>query len=443
MLHNISWLACSQVFRLITGFLVGTWLTRSLGPGQNGLLGTAMVIGALASNLAELGLRQILMKEFATNKRDAPILLGTAFRMMLIAGIVLAALAVGAAWLWGGRELALIGLILYAPLPLNACVVILSLWDGSNESHRTGRSAIVSMTIAHSARIACILSGADLLWAAATIPLESVITAVTTSQWAIRRGFGKALLQWSWPTARRLLSESLPNIAAHVGTLLLLRVDQLMLFKLRGENEAGIYAAATRLSEVVYAAGPVIIMGFMSTLAVTSKTDPERYRRLAGALFTFITLLAYGAAIFWFFGGEWVVSLLYGPAFQGVSEILLIHMLAALPYMHGELRGALLVIEKKTIWSTRCALFGLLVNISLNLWLIPTHGALGAAMSTAVAYVFVWFISSLLLPALRHIGALQAASLLAPWSWRTQLTHLRAATKVGAHSNPVCPVPSC
>jgi Na+-driven multidrug efflux pump len=108
--------------------------------------------------------------------------------------------------------------------------------------------------------------------------------------------------------------------------------------------------------------------------------------------------------------------------------VLAIHGLAALPYLHGELRGAVLVIEKKTVWSVRCALVGLLLNVLLNLWLVPAHGAAGAAWATAVAYLLVWFVSSLVLPSLRSIGWQQLSALLAPFRLRRELAAIKALT---------------
>jgi O-antigen/teichoic acid export membrane protein len=131
--------------------------------------------------------------------------------------------------------------------------------------------------------------------------------------------------------------------------------------------------------------------------------------------------------IAWFIGGRWIVDLVYGPAFEGTYAVLTIHIMATLPYLHGELRGSLLVIEKKTIWSIRCAMAGLILNVLLNLWLIPLHGAVGAAYATAVAYFIVWFLASLALPALRSIGKQQAAALLSPFRLWREIRELKEA----------------
>ncbi len=418
ILRNLSWLTVSQIVRLVTGLFVGTWLTRTLGPEQNGLLGTALVISSLMAFTAELGLRQVLIKELATRTEDAGLVFGTAARMMFFWGCVCFVIASAVAWFWGGLEMLAVGSILYASLPLNAYLAVLSRWDAAQQAQRTAKVGIVANLMAALARVACILAGADLRWAAFTIVLEVVVSVVITWVWSARHGWMKDIRSWDRQIARSLLSESLPLFFAHSGTLLLLRADQMMIYQLRGAADAGVYAAATRLSEIVYAAAPMIIMTFMPVLARSFKSDSVKYQKQCAWLFGGLSLIAYGSVLFWWVAGGWVVHLLYGEAFHDAAMVLLVHAIASLPYLHGELRSVLLVIERKTAWSVRCALVGLVVNVLLNFWLVPVHGAVGAAWATGIAYTLVWFVSSLVLPALRPVGRLQLRGLTSPlWLW--------------------------
>lgn len=420
ILRNLSWLTVSQVVRLATGLLVGTWLTRTLGPEKNGLLGTALVISSFMGFAAELGLRQVLIKELSVREEKGGVVLGTAVRIIAVWGLVCFTLACVAAWFWGGMEMFWVGSILYATLPLNAYLAILSRWDANHQAQRTAKLAIFANVLAAVARVVCILTGADLRWAAATIALEVILSSWVAFGWALRQGWKHDLLVWDQGVARSLLKESLPLFAAHSGTLLLLRADQLMIYQLRGHAEAGVYAAATRLSEIIYAAGPLMIMTFMPVLTRSFQADLSKYHRQCAWLFGGLSLLAYASVAFWWLAGDLVVHWLYGEAFHQASLVILVHGIAALPYLHGELRSALFVIERKTAWSVKCALVGLLLNVGLNLWLIPKYGAVGAAWATAMAYTLAWMVTSWILPALGTVGRQQLTGLLAPfWFWRS------------------------
>ena len=57
---------------------------------------------------------------------------------------------------------------------------------------------------------------------------------------------------------------------------------------------------------------------------------------------------------------------------------------------------------------------GLVINVAMNLVLIPTMGAKGAAIATVVSYFISGYFSSFLIPALRGIGYMQSRAL---WPW--------------------------
>lgn len=412
VLRNLSWLTLSQVVRMATGFLVGAWLTRSLGPEKSGVLSTAVLIGTWMGHASELGLKQVLVKELAVRPAAVSgLVFASAFRVMLLSGLGCTLLGCLLAWASGGVEMLQLGFVLYAPLVLNAYQSVLARWDAAQQSQRTAKLTLVANLFSSAIRAVMIWQGASLGWLAFSLALESAAGILIALAWCARRGWLGELRQWDAGIARGLLRESLPLLAAQAGTLLLLKSDQMLLFHLRGPAEAGIYAAATRLSELVYASAPLMITSFMPLLSRAYHEDGRLYRRRQQALFGICTLLGYGAVLLWIVAGGRIVELLYGPAFASAASVLWVHSLATLPLLHGEMRGILLVIEQKTTWSIRCVLLGLVFNVLLNLWLIPVHGAVGAAWATVAGYTLAWFITSLLLPALRPLGGLQLASL--------------------------------
>lgn len=436
ILRNLSWLTISQIVRLVLGLAVGTWLTRAIGPEANGLLGTAAVIGALAGFAADFGLRQVLIKELAMRPQDAPAIFGTAARITTALGAAMFFIACVAGWLWGGARMMMLGVALFAPLFFNGWITILSRWDAGHQAHRTAKLALFANITSSALKIICVLTGANLVFAAITFALDTIIGAVIAFAWAARHGWLRDLRLWDRAVARSLLREALPLFLSHSGTLLLLRVDQLMVFKIAGDHEAGIYAAATRLSEIVYAAGPVMIMAFLPRLSESFAKDRAAYREQRAVLFGALTLVAYASIAGWWLCGRPVVHFVYGEAFARAADILTIHCIAALPYLHGELRNSVLVIERKSYSSAKAAVAGVALNVALNFWLIPAHGALGAAYATAIAYAVVWFGSSLVMPVFREIGWQQLRALAAPfWIWSDH--HWKTLTGPAAH--PVMP----
>ncbi len=421
IIRNISWLALSQAVRLLLALFIGAWLTRTIGPENNGLLGTAAVIGALAGFVADFGIRHVLIKELAMRPRDAAALFGTAARITTTLGAAMFGVALAVAWFWGGTRLLVLGLVMYAPLFLNGWIIVLSRWDAAHQAHRTAKLYLIANLVSSALKVVCILTGANLVFAAATFAMDALVGAAVAWSWAARRGWLRDLRQWDSGLARALMRESLPLFLAHSGTLLLLKIGQMMVFKISGAAEAGIYAAATRLSEVVYAIGPMIIVTFLPRLSESFAQDRAVYERQRAVLFGVMTTAAYASVLGWWLAGREITTLLYGQAFATAADVIMVHCIAALPFLHGELRNSVLVVEKRARLGAQAALVGVLVNILLNLFLIPKHGALGAAWATVITYALVWFGGSLVIPSLRPIGRQQAASLTAPlWIWKAK-----------------------
>ncbi len=132
--------------------------------------------------------------------------------------------------------------------------------------------------------------------------------------------------------------------------------------------------------------------------------------------------------VWWLFGNQ-IVALVYGREFAACGPVLFIHCLSSLAYLHGAVRGFVLVTAGRARYGAFAAFAGAAVNVVLNLWWIPQLGAQGAAWATAVAYYAAWFAGTFLMPGMRWLAWLQVRSLTAPFtmafSWRDTLAALR------------------
>ena len=418
-----------QMLRLIVGFVVGAWLTRSLGVDATGVLGTILSAGSMFGFAAEFGLRQILIKEMSAVPERVGEVFGTGFRLLAIMGLCSFALGTCGAWLLGGTGTLVTVVLAFSPLLFNPHIALLARWDARHEARRGAQLGLMALIVAAAAKVATILLNGGINGAAAAIAVEGIFVAVAAVVLGARMGWLSDCAKIEAATAKRLMGQAWPHFAAHCGTLLLLRLDQWMLLPMRGSSEAGIYAAATRLSELVYMAGPVMVLTFLPRLTAQFQNDPVAYRRQCGAVFGIMSCLGYAVMAFWWLAGPQVVRLVYGPEFAASAPVLAVHCVAALPSLHGSLITAFLVVEGRAKLGALACYVGVLMNACLNLWWIPAHGALGAAWATALTYFFVWFGGPLLLRSIRPLFVEQMRSLVAPLTlplnWRESLRPLR------------------
>lgn len=413
-LNNAGWLTFSYASRLVLGFFLGAWLTRSLGVASSGLLGTVVSAGVILGFVAEFGLRQVLVKELAARPEERDVIFGTGVRLLALSGAGAYALGSVVLLVLAGREGLLFGAILLSPLLFNAHVALLSRWDAIHESRRGAKLAIVANLVSSAAKAGCILGGWGMIGASVAIAGESVLIGLLALSLGWRAGWGPAGRNWDPGVARRIAEQAWPHFLSHSGTLLLMRLDQMMLFAISGAEEAGVYAAATRLSELVYAVGPIVMMVSLPRLAAAFETNRAGYRQMSQLLFGVMSCLGLAVAVGCWTCGGWAVRVLYGEAFAGAAPVLWIHCLSALPYLHGQLCTIILVSSGQARFGAWAAYGGLAVNVLLNLWLVPLHGAQGAAWATAASYGAAWLLGMFLMAPVRWLAWQQLRSLAAP-----------------------------
>ncbi|MBN2490730.1 MAG: flippase [Planctomycetes bacterium] len=183
----------------------------------------------------------------------------------------------------------------------------------------------------------------------------------------------------------RFLGECWPQGVAALAGILYFYLDTLMLKGLVGDAEAGYYNAAYRLLNfVIYLAG-VVGISVLPILARERRQNRARlkviYRDTLTALWGLaIWIAAVGGAL-----APELMRFLYRErmASYGVAVPTLQILLAASVFAFGGALASisLVALGRQRLW-TLAALGGLVVNVGLNLWLIPLRGHIGAAWAT-------------------------------------------------------------
>lgn len=174
-------------------------------------------------------------------------------------------------------------------------------------------------------------------------------------------------------------------------TVVYLKIDIVMLGAMAGTEQAGIYAAASRLSELWYV--------FPATLAIRYYPDMLKayqqgltpyYLKLRRFALLFFSA-AFSIALLMTLAAPWIISLLFGDDFSAAITVLRIHVWAGCFIFVRYLISQHLVITEQEPLSLLSHGVGALLNIGLNFWLIPTMGIIGAAWATLVSYAFASF----------------------------------------------------
>jgi PST family polysaccharide transporter len=188
-----------------------------------------------------------------------------------------------------------------------------------------------------------------------------------------------------------LLKDSWPLILSGLAIMVYMRIDQIMLGQMLGDEAVGIYSAAVRISEVWYFVPVAIISSAMPAIIAARKTDPGKYLEQFQKLYELMALLALSVAIPMSVLSDYAVGILFGGSYAGAGGVLAIHTWAAVFVFLGLASSQWLIQEGRQHVILQRTLLGALLNVLANLWLIPAHGAVGAAWATTFSYAIAVF----------------------------------------------------
>ncbi len=418
ILGNTSWLMVDRMVRMGLGVLVGVWIARYLGPSQYGNLSFALSFVALFGTLTTLGLESIVARNIIREGSEAPQILGTAFALRICGSILAPFITVTVIRLIqpnDGTTIALVSLLSIG-LVFQAFDTIDSYFQAKVQSRLTvwaKNSAFLSMA---GIRILLIHLRAP-LWSFAVAQVAELALGAVGMLVAYRWSGGR-LSMWrvqKW-RAFQLLKQSWPVMLSGMAIMIYMRIDMVMLKLMQGDGAVGIYATATRISEVWYFI-PTAIVSSVSPAIIRAKDNPGVYYGRIGKLFSLMSLLAVVIGSGIALGSHWIIHTLYSDEFSAAAPVLAVHVWASVFVFLGVAQGPWDVSENLLKLGFYRTLAGAVTNILLNLIWIPKFSAMGAAVATVVSYAIAGVFANALDARTRPIFVLQMQSFFLSKLW--------------------------
>ncbi len=369
------------------GLLVGVWIARYLGPEQFGLMNYALAFVALFAAVANLGLNSIVVRDLVQDPANANTSMGTSFVLSVLGGFsafCLSLLAINYAR--PDDELAKVIVVLLSLLMVFKATDVVRYWFESQVQSKY----VVWMEngiflIFAAIKIGLIVAEAPLLAFIWALFAEGLL--VSTGLMIVYALQGGQIRAWiaRISRARNLIKDSWPLTLSGLAIMVYMRIDQIMLGQMLGDESVGIYSAAVKISEVWYFIPMVIAASVFPSIIEAKKQGEVSYYQRLQKLSDLMLLLALAGAIPMTFLSDWIIGLLFGNAYQLAGSVLAIHIWSGLFVFLGLASGKWFIIEGLQKYYFYRTISGAFVNVGLNLFMIPKFGIIGAAWATVVA----------------------------------------------------------
>lgn len=392
---NILYLFFDKVYGAIISLLFLSILTSYLGPELFGVWSYVLSFASIAVPLSTAGTNYTVLKKFSLIQNPAEVA-KQAFLLRLLASIATTLLLlltfVVISKTASQKETITLMFFLVAMILNNVNLSVLY-----NEYRiKNGKTVFaknIGLTIGTGIKILLICNNASIAEIAAVTILESLIffsLGYYLTDLKIVASFSSKVIADS----RKLLKESFPLFLSSVIVIIYLKIDIILLRHFTTLGEVGHYAAAARISEMLYAAPVSISTIFFPILMreINYKQETKINRiRFYAIVFYLCLFLSISCSLF----SPYIIKTIYGSAFYEASQIFSLHCISIMFIGFLTSSSKELIAKDKYKFIFYRDLSGLFSNLVLNIILIPTHGALGAAASTLISYFIASVLSNL------------------------------------------------
>ncbi len=397
MLPSFAIALCARIMQLVMTIIAA----RLLLPEGYGIFTFTLGVALIGGRLGGLGWPVMLNRFIPRYTVEGKLalmhgLLRAAHGIVFLSALVVAALCAGTA-LWLGPESHLYAGMLLGSLLLPV-LAFRTLYRNVLAALRLPQNGLMIDELLPATLTTCgllvLLNTTILPETAVGIYIAGSVLAVGFGAYWIRRKLPEGMIDTppeyligAW------MRTALPALVGISSKLLMNKTDVLMLAPLATMSAVGLYGAALRVTALQTA--PVIVLSTVINARVSEAFAAGRdnqgkrlFYYALGFSFIYSSILALLIIVF----SEFIMNLLFGEAFADGAAVLALLAIAQVGGAMNTPTTSFMLMTGREVSFGKQTVVALLVNIGLNLWLIPTMGAIGAALATCVA---IWLLTGL------------------------------------------------
>lgn len=216
------------------------------------------------------------------------------------------------------------------------------------------------------------------------VSIESVIISGAGIWYISVHGEG---IRFEWDLMRKALKYGLVTYIGAMANSILFKIDLLFLNYIKGNEAVGIYSVAVRWAEMLFLMDSAIGAASLYKVGSLEKKEARiltlrtmRLQALISGLIGFgMIFLAYPMILF-----------IYGEAYVEATYPLIILLPGIVCWSVGKIASQYVVYKLgKAQWCTYATIAGSILNVCLNLFLIPRAYLCGAALASTISYITV------------------------------------------------------
>jgi O-antigen/teichoic acid export membrane protein len=360
-------------------------MTRHLGVADFGRFVTASSVVMIVAGITEFGLSGIGTREYALappSERRALLANLLGLRTVLtLAGLAVAALLMVLA---GYPRVVVLGMLVSGAglMLLNVQQTYSISLTAQLDWGSSSAFELINAVVVAAGTVLLVLIGAQ-LFPFFFVSVASSAAALLASAVYLRGRVSLSPL-FELPKWRALARDTLPYAAAATVGILYPRVGLLLVSLLSNAHQTGYYSTAFKVVEVIGGTSGLIASSAFPVFARAGRDDHERLRYAVGKVADTALIAGVYVTLSLLVAAPFVIEVLGGPAFGPAVPVLRVQALALLGGFLAATWSYTLLSLRMHGALLRVTIAGLVVSIALSAALVPSLGAEGASIASAV-----------------------------------------------------------
>lgn len=383
LIKNISWLFFDKIIRIFGGLIVGIWVARYLGPSDFGVLNYALAYTALFMLFVKLGLDQIIVREVVKKPKLTNYMMGTAFGLKLIGSIIAIVLVyVSLIFVETDSITKIVIFIVSVGFILQSVDVIDFFYQSKVLSKYVVIARNSAFIISSLLKVYFIVYEYSVVYFALANVIDLAFSGLFLA--TIYKNTGHSIRKWRFSTKKaiELLKFSWPLALSIFLISIHMKIDQVMIGNMLNTEQVGIYSVAVRLTEFWIFTPGILVSTLMPYFVNLRETNNKLYHYRLLQLYSLMFWMGVFVGIVTIVWGEDIIRLLFGEAYVGAYAALVFNIWNGIFISQVIARGIWMISENLQIYRLYNNVIIVVVNVGMNILLIPKFGIAGAAIAT-------------------------------------------------------------
>ena len=396
VVRNAGWIIGGKLANKVLAFVVGIFAARYLGPSNYGLINYASAYATFFASLCTLGINNVIVKNFVDHPAQEGETIGTTLLLRALSSLLSALAMIGIVSVVDmGERLTIVVTALYSIGLVFQVFDTLNYWFQARlQSKYSALAELASYAAMSVYKIVLLALGKSVEWFALASALDYIVLAAVLLFAYFKNGGAK--FSCSMKKAKELLKSSSSFIIAGLMLSIYASTDKLMLKQMLGADAVGHYSLASSISVSWAFVLAAIIDSLYPEIVQSYQNDRLRYERKNRQLYAIVFYVALAVSAIFCLAARPFIRILYGETYlPAVGPLRIIVWYTAFSYL-GVARNAWMVCENRQKYLKYLYFSAAVLNVLLNLLLIPPFGASGAAAASLITQIA----TIVLLPAL-------------------------------------------